>query len=403
VLLALAAMGCVLALRRRGWRAAEVDGVPVLVSSDVGPAVVGLFRSRIVLPAWALAADEGARRLVLEHEREHVRAGDPRLLAAAFLFAALTPWNPAAWWQLRRLRLALEVDCDARVLRRRADVRAYGSVLLEVGRRASRTRLAAAAFAEPVSSLERRIRIMTAPRVRRPLLRAAASGALSALLVAAACEAPQPTQPPVAGPIFDKSALTPKAAVADFFPAVATQGTAKDDILLFVVSAEGDVVQRAWIRGAPDPTSPVRGAGDARLRPLIEPYKGKVARVQLVEFRPGEVGPTETRVVWAQLRPAPGTAPDDPRSIALRDAIRRHYPPRLRDAGITARVGVSFTVGADGKAGEVSVVGDEMDSAFVDAARAVVADLTFPPGKPGEGVVMTISFAPERTPAPDAR
>jgi protein TonB len=289
------------------------------------------------------------------------------------------------------------------VLRRRADVRAYGSVLLEVGRRASRTRLAAAAFAEPVSSLERRIRIMTAPRVRRPLLRAAASGALSALLVAAACEAPQPTQPPVARRIFDKSALTPKAAVADFFPAVATQGTAKDDILLFVVSAEGDVVQRAWIRGAPDPTTPVRGAGDARLRPLIEPYKGKVARVQLVEFRPGEVGPTETRVVWAQLRPAPGTAPDDPRSIALRDAIRRHYPPRLRDAGITARVGVSFTVGADGKAGEVSVVGDEMDSAFVDAARAVVADLTFPPGKPGEGVVMTISFAPERTPAPDAR
>src|SRR5215213_4430185 len=125
VVLALAAMGAVLALRRRGWRAAEVDGVPVLVSRDVGPAVVGLFRSRIVLPAWALAADEEARRLVLEHEREHVNAGDPRLLAAAFLFAALTPWNPAAWWQLRRLRLAVEVDCDARVLGGGGDVRAY--------------------------------------------------------------------------------------------------------------------------------------------------------------------------------------------------------------------------------------------------------------------------------------
>ncbi|HET7462897.1 MAG TPA: M56 family metallopeptidase, partial [Longimicrobium sp.] len=173
--LVLAALTGALARRRRGWAAAEVDGVPVLVSADVGPAVVGLLRGRIVLPRWVVDGDAESRALVLEHEREHVRAGDPRLLACALLLAVLTPWNPAVWWQLRRLRLAVEADCDARVLRRRGDVRAYGAVLLEVGRRASRSRLAAAAaFAEPVSTLERRIRIMTAPRARRPLLRAAA-------------------------------------------------------------------------------------------------------------------------------------------------------------------------------------------------------------------------------------
>src|SRR5262249_47224216 len=129
VSLALAGMAALLARRRRRWVRVEVDGVPVLVSGDTGPAVVGLLRSCIVLPRWAVDADPEARRLVLEHEQEHVRAGDPRLIALALVAAALMPWNPAVWWQLRRLRLAVEVDCDARVLRRRGDVRAYGAVL----------------------------------------------------------------------------------------------------------------------------------------------------------------------------------------------------------------------------------------------------------------------------------
>jgi TonB family protein len=88
---------------------------------------------------------------------------------------------------------------------------------------------------------------------------------------------------------------------------------------------------------------------------------------------------------------------------ALRDAVRRHYPPLLRDAGITAQVAVSFTVGADGRARGVSVVGSGVNPAFAQAARAVVADLTFAPGAPGEETMMSIPFLPERTPAPAAR
>jgi beta-lactamase regulating signal transducer with metallopeptidase domain len=171
-----------------------VDGVPVLVSPDTGPAVVGLIRSHIVLPEWACEADPEVRALMLEHEGEHLRAGDPRLLAGALLVVALMPWNPAVWWQLRRLRLAVEIDCDARVLRRRGDVRAYGALLLEMGRRAGASRLAVAAFSEPTSFLERRIRAMTAPALRFAGLRAAGFGALSAALVAAACSMPGPVQ-----------------------------------------------------------------------------------------------------------------------------------------------------------------------------------------------------------------
>ena len=248
---------------------------------------------------------------------------------------------------------------------------------------------------------------MTAPRVRRPLLRAAGFGALAATLVAVACEAPQPTQPPSAGPSFSKSALTPKSAVAGFFPDVATKGTGKDDILLFVVSADGEVLRHAWLRDAPDPTVPVRGVGDPRLRPLMEPFRGMVDRVQLVEFKPGEVGPTGTRVIWTQLRPGPGSASrageGSERAVALRDAVRRHYPAAQRDAGVTAQVGVSFTVGADGKAQGVKVIDRDLDPAFARAALAVVADLTFTPTAPDEETVMVVPFAPERRPAPDAR
>jgi beta-lactamase regulating signal transducer with metallopeptidase domain len=406
VVVALCAMGAVLARRRRAWSAAEVDGVPVLVSTDTGPAVVGLVRSRIVLPAWALRADDEARRLVLEHEQEHVRAGDPRLLAAALLAAAVMPWNPAVWWQLRRLRLAVEVDCDARVLRRRGDVHAYGSVLLEMGRRARRTHPApAAAFAEPVSTLERRIRIMTASPVRRPLLRAAGFGAVAATLLVVACEAPQPTQPSASGPSFSKTPMTPEAAVAQYFPDVAKKGMAPDDILLFVVAPDGEMLRHAWIRDAPDPTTPIRGAGDPRLRPLIAPFSGMMSRVSLVQYSPGELGPTGSQVMWVQLRRRPGTprpAAADPRDDrALHDAVRRHYTVALRDAGVLGQVGVSFAVGADGKARDVQVA-DGADPRLAEAARAVVADLTFTPTQPGEMEVMMIPFLPERRPAPAA-
>lgn len=239
---------------------------------------------------------------------------------------------------------------------------------------------------------------MTAPRVRRPLLRAAGFAGIAAALVVAACEAPQPTTPPATGPSFAKSALTPQAAIAHYYPEVASRGTKKDDILLFVVSPEGDVVRHAWITDAPDPTIPVRGVGDPRVTALTEPFRGKVDQVQLVEFRPGEVGPTATRVVWTRLRGAGGP---DAQSLALHDAVRRHYTLALREAGLTGLVGVSFNVGADGKGRDVEVSGD-VDPRLAQAARAVIADLTFTPTNPDEGMVMTIPFLPERRPAPAA-
>ena len=135
LLLSLGAAALRLAAVRRGWRNATVDGRAVLVSDNVGPAVAGLWRPRVVLPDWALQLGERERRLMLAHEDEHIRARDPWLLAGAAAALLLAPWNPLVWWQVRRLRLAVEMDCDARVLARDGDAPAYGELLLRVGQR----------------------------------------------------------------------------------------------------------------------------------------------------------------------------------------------------------------------------------------------------------------------------
>lgn len=178
--------------RARGWRWRTVDGVGVWVAPDAGPAVVGFLRSRIVLPEWMLERTPAERAMVLAHEAEHLRARDPRLILGALLLAAAFPWNPAIWWQGRRLRTAVEVDCDARVLGRGVDPRAYGRVLLEVTERGGAHRLIVAALSESRSSLERRFRLMFTPRPRAWRTRAAGATAVAATLVLAACFTTRP-------------------------------------------------------------------------------------------------------------------------------------------------------------------------------------------------------------------
>lgn len=111
---------------------AVIEHVPVLLSHDLGPALLGLFQFRVVLPRWAQELPEEERRTVLAHEREHARAGDPALLIAATVAVALQPWNAALWGAFTRLRFATEADCDARILGARSDVANYGALLLKI-------------------------------------------------------------------------------------------------------------------------------------------------------------------------------------------------------------------------------------------------------------------------------
>jgi hypothetical protein len=145
-----------------------------------------------VIPQWALDLEPQAIDLMLHHEHEHLRARDPLLIHLASLVVLAMPWNPAVWWMVSRLRLAVEMDCDARVLARGGDTPEYAELLLRVGQRRARLPLGAAALGEPVSFLGRRIRRMVTDLPRWRWAGATAAGCIAAAAVIAACEAPRP-------------------------------------------------------------------------------------------------------------------------------------------------------------------------------------------------------------------
>lgn len=169
---------------RRRWRRTSVAGTELLVSADAGPATVGLLHPQIVVPEWLLAAAPETLHLVIAHERSHVEARDPGLLGLGLGLAALMPWNALVWWQVHRLRLAIEVDCDRRVLRGGHDARLYARTLVGVSTRQPAYLGALAASPESASSIERRIMLMNAPRMRGWRASTAAGALLSVGLAA---------------------------------------------------------------------------------------------------------------------------------------------------------------------------------------------------------------------------
>ncbi|GFZ96873.1 M56 family metallopeptidase [Dyella caseinilytica] len=191
--LILALSSVLLHRRKRGWREGRLCGERVLVAPDAGPAVVGLMRSRIVVPVWLLQANEAQQQCTIAHERSHLRARDPQLVAFALALLMLMPWNPLLWWQFRRLRHAIEVDCDARVLLGGHDLGAYCETLIHVGQRQSSHLGVVPAMSDSASFLELRIRHML--RKPKKWARASAAALVCASLGIAAFAA-QVTPPP---------------------------------------------------------------------------------------------------------------------------------------------------------------------------------------------------------------
>jgi beta-lactamase regulating signal transducer with metallopeptidase domain len=205
VLWALILVGSAARLRRRRalWHAAVIDGQPLYVSHDEGPALFGIARYSVVVPAWVLELEPTQRSLVLAHEREHARAADPVVLLLGALLVMVQPWNPFVWLLFQRLRFAVEADCDARVLAESREVRAYGDLLIDLGERTLAGAAPVAALSEPHSYLEKRITLMTQLPFRRPLLRSAGWLAMAALPVVAACGMPRPVAQPEPQPALD--------------------------------------------------------------------------------------------------------------------------------------------------------------------------------------------------------
>lgn len=196
-LLALAYLRFMRAVRRLPSH--DLHGERVHVSPASGPAVVGIARPMIVIPAWLLQASDDEQHLALTHEREHLAARDPLLLLAACVAVAVLPWHPAAWWMLARLRLAVETDCDHRVLARGIPRRTYGLALIDIAARCTRLPVGVAALADPATQLERRLIAMTPAPISLRRTRALGLAAAAILVTAAACEARLPSATEIDG------------------------------------------------------------------------------------------------------------------------------------------------------------------------------------------------------------
>ena len=394
--LLLAAIGVAaarLALRRRRWASRTVDGVDVWVSRATGPASLGLLRGRVVVPEWALSLDPARRRLLLRHEAEHVRARDPQLALVGLIACALVPWNLPLWWQLRRLRLAIEVDCDARVLRGADDPRGYGSLLLDVCQR--RPSLAVA-LAESRTMLERRIRMISKARKAPATLRAVGLTVVAGLVLAVACETPEPaeTDLPTSPIELDdvRESLTGGEGSCD--PAVFLDGAPSS-------TAEADRLDPTEIasirvfkgRSAPDVPESVASCGVVAIVTKDASADEQLASRRLVErlnaTRVRASGELPSPPATQDLEAGPAFTPMTVRprlsnQQAVVQALSDHYPPLLRDAGIGGATNVWFFIDADGTVQQTRINESSGYDALDQAALEVARMMEFTPAMNGD-------------------
>lgn len=108
---------------------------PILRAADpwTGPALVGAWRPRIVVPAdFADRYDDTERTLILAHEAMHARRLDGCWCLLAQSVTAIFWFHPLAWWALSALRRDQELACDAAVLRENPGVRRrYANAMLK--------------------------------------------------------------------------------------------------------------------------------------------------------------------------------------------------------------------------------------------------------------------------------
>jgi TonB family protein len=392
------------------WPEGEIDGTPVRLTDNVGPAVVGLHPMDVVVPEWILTMDAPLRAIVLRHEEEHRAARDPYLLFFAAIGLVLMPWNLPLWIQARRLRLAIEMDCDARVLKAHPSPERYGLLMLTIAqRRAVAPTLFAPMLSEPTTQLERRILAMrtTTRRLGRLTMYGGSIVAVAVLAFACSLTADSPSTP-------DGSTVTttlrPIGAAPDanatFAQALPGNPSPTYPAGLRAAHIEGSVVAQFVVdaTGTPDPSTfkvlaSTQNLFSDAVRSNLASMKFTPARVrgkavkQLVQTafafklpdgmsaasarglgQPTRVSDTQTYYEYQVEK----QASPDPRNKAPR------YPDMMRSANVEGQVLMQFVVGTNGVA-DTSTFKVLMSThqLFTNAVLAALPTMRFFPAEVG--------------------
>ena len=107
----------------------------LLMSEEISmPAVAGLFRPAVLLPAEFVSWPAERRRVVLLHELAHIRRGDMLTHLLTQLACAFYWFNPLVWQAAHRLCIEREAACDDAVLAAAIKASEYAAHLLAITR-----------------------------------------------------------------------------------------------------------------------------------------------------------------------------------------------------------------------------------------------------------------------------
>jgi TonB family protein len=350
---------------RRSWRRMTLDGISIDVSPATGPAVVGLLSHRIVLPAWATTMQPEHRRLVLAHESEHINARDPERLMLAIVALVLMPWNLGLWWCAARLRRAIELDCDMRVLGRYPGAKDYGRVLLEVaarGRNSGPLAIPMVALLRLPSELELRLRAMTSARtmgMRSVIL----SGLAAIVAVSAAFSTPVPPLK------LQRSGAVAHETTLSRIQSDTGSGRRQDSLAQTRIAIDSLAkIDRAILRRqeALVETRNLVSALTMQRRELLN-------RVRATEPKPPGNRSYMTYFTFQVDQPA-HMRPDTPTPA---------YPDKLRRAGIEGEVDAEFTVDTTGRVDQAAgiKITDATNDLFAAAVRSALPSMRFYPAE----------------------
>ncbi len=123
-------------VRALGRLIAGGDGTVRAENDEAGPALIGAWRPRIVLPRdFEARFDARERELVLAHERTHRARGDAQINALVAMWRCVQWFNPLVHYAAACLRIDQEMACDALVMSRFPETRrCYADAMLKAQR-----------------------------------------------------------------------------------------------------------------------------------------------------------------------------------------------------------------------------------------------------------------------------
>jgi beta-lactamase regulating signal transducer with metallopeptidase domain len=193
-------------------------------NSAVGPAVVGVIRPRIILPAdFERRFDARERTVIMAHERAHLAAGDVHVNAAVALGRCLLWFNPLIHLAAHLIRIDQEIACDETVVARHpTERRAYAQALLKAQVKPAPLPLGCYWPARSRNRLKERLLMLTRKSPTRGRLAAGAAvvavAALGAGYAAWAAQPPHAVMIQAAAPIVQLAQADLPAPPADGQP-----------------------------------------------------------------------------------------------------------------------------------------------------------------------------------------